>query len=202
MIRSLALVTLLAASVSAFVVPSPFRTSSTAARRVAASPQANLFESLGKIADYNKKYFGTMIAGMMDSRTAQASHVLFSFSKYADNAQSEAEAVKAKIAAGELSFADAAAQYSTCPSSARGGDLGEFKRGAMVPEFDGCRRERGSGGLEGPIKTQFGAHAGDPRILQEHPTRCSLDSLTKCPSHSISRRRLPPDSGRQALEAQ
>ena len=171
MIRSLALVTLLAASVSAFVVPSPFRTSSTAARRVAASPQANLFESLGKIADYNKKYFGTMIAGMMDSRTAQASHVLFSFSKYADNAQSEAEAVKAKIAAGELSFADAAAQYSTCPSSARGGDLGEFKRGAMVPEFDEvCFDENVAlGGLEGPIKTQFGAHAGDPRIFARAP---------------------------------
>ena len=38
--------------------------------------------------------------------------------------------------AGQLSFADAARQYSTCPSAARGGDLGSFKPGMMVPQFD------------------------------------------------------------------
>ena len=149
----------LASSASAFVVPGAAPMPAQQ-RRVAASPQANLFESLGKIVDYNKKYISTAIAGMTDSRSAQASHILFGFSKYADTAEDAATALKAQIAAGEISFADGAAQYSTCPSSARGGDLGEFKRGAMVPEFDEVcfNVDVPLGGLEGPIKTQFGYH--------------------------------------------
>ena len=96
----------------------------------------------------------------MSRRTAQASHILFGFNKYADTAEDAAIALKAQIAAGEISFEEGAAQYSTCPSSARGGDLGEFKRGAMVPEFDAvCFDESVAlGGLEGPVKTQFGVH--------------------------------------------
>lgn len=41
-----------------------------------------------------------------------------------------------QISAGEITFADAAKEYSKCPSAASGGDLGTFKPGAMVPEFD------------------------------------------------------------------
>ena len=110
--------------------------------------------------DYNVKFAKTAIAGMTDPRTAQASHILFGFAKFPDTAEAEATALKTKIAAGEISFEDAAAQYSTCPSSARGGDLGEFKRGAMVPEFDSVvfDEQVALGGLEGPIKTQFGYH--------------------------------------------
>ena len=135
MAHTVGILALLASSVSAFVMPGAAPTPAQQLR-VGASPQANLFENLGKIVDYNKKYISTAIAGMTDSRTAQASHILFGFSKYADTAQDAATALKAQIDAGEISFADAAAQYSTCPSSARGGDLGEFKRGEMVPEFD------------------------------------------------------------------
>ena len=29
-------------------------------------------------------------------------------------------------------------QYSTCPSKEQGGNLGEFGRGMMVPEFEEC----------------------------------------------------------------
>jgi peptidyl-prolyl cis-trans isomerase C len=36
-----------------------------------------------------------------------------------------------------LSFEEAAQKYSTCPSRQVGGDLGEFERGKMVPEFEG-----------------------------------------------------------------
>ena len=131
-----------------------------AARRSPA-PASNLFESLGKIVDYNKKYIGTAIAGLTDSRTAQASHILLGFKDYSPEASlAEAQSIKAQIEAGELTFADAATQYSTCPSKAKGGSLGEFKRGAMVPEFDEVcfSNEVPIGGLEGPVKTQFGYH--------------------------------------------
>eukprot|EP00308_Calcidiscus_leptoporus_P023869 CAMPEP_0119368990 /NCGR_PEP_ID=MMETSP1334-20130426/15572_1 /TAXON_ID=127549 /ORGANISM="Calcidiscus leptoporus, Strain RCC1130" /LENGTH=167 /DNA_ID=CAMNT_0007385743 /DNA_START=31 /DNA_END=534 /DNA_ORIENTATION=+ len=133
--------------------------------RCTSTPSANLFESLGKIAEYNKKYFSTAVSSMFDDRTARASHILFSFEKF-DDGLSLAEALKARIEGGELSFAEAARQFSTCPSAARGGDLGSFKKGAMVPEFDAlCFDERTQLGEEvyGPLKTQFGYH-----LLQVH----------------------------------
>ena len=99
----------------------------------APASQANLFDTLGKIAEYNRKYFSTALAAMTDDRTARASHVLFGFAKY-DDGESRAKDLKARIVQGGISFADAAQEFSTCPSASRGGDLGSFKRGAMVLE--------------------------------------------------------------------
>ncbi len=56
------------------------------------------------------------------------------------------------------SFADVAAKHSLCPSGKRGGDLGEFGRGQMVPEFDKVVFAEEVGKTHGPIKTQFGYH--------------------------------------------
>ena len=69
----------------------------------------------------------------------------------------QAEDLKAQIAAG-ADFADLARKHSTCPSSARGGDLGEFSPGQMVKEFnDVCFNEE-VGVVHGPVQTQFGYH--------------------------------------------
>ena len=160
MIRASLLASLLAGC--AAFTPAPLERGSVGARR-AATPVAGLFDDLGKIVDYNTKYLSTALAGLTDSRTAAASHILFGFNKYdPSSAEGEAAALKAKIAAGEISFADAAVEYSTCPSKAKGGDLGTFKRGAMVPEFDKAVFEVDEavpiGTLQGPIKTKFGYH--------------------------------------------
>ncbi|MCL2504576.1 MAG: peptidyl-prolyl cis-trans isomerase [Coriobacteriia bacterium] len=65
--------------------------------------------------------------------------------------------LKDQIAAG-ADFAELARQYSTCPSSQRGGDLGSFAPGQMVKEFnDVCFNEE-IGVVHGPVKTQFGYH--------------------------------------------
>ena len=42
----------------------------------APAPTANLFENLGKIADYSSKWAGNAIAAMGDDRSAAASHIL------------------------------------------------------------------------------------------------------------------------------
>ena len=83
--------------------------------------------------------------------TVAASHILV-----AEEAQ--ANEILAKIQSGEMKFEDAAVEYSTCPSAGRGGSLGEFGRGQMVPEFDQACFEMQVGELRGPIKTQFGYH--------------------------------------------
>ena len=65
--------------------------------------------------------------------------------------------LKTKIADG-ASFADLAAQHSSCPSGRSGGDLGSFGPGQMVPEFDKAVFSSDLNTVIGPIKTQFGYH--------------------------------------------
>lgn len=68
-----------------------------------------------------------------------------------------ANKVAEEIAAGK-SFEDAAKEYSTCPSKDRGGDLGYFGKGQMVPEFEKAAFEGELNKVIGPVKTQFGHH--------------------------------------------
>ena len=55
-------------------------------------------------------------------------------------------------------FAEAAKTHSQCPSGSRGGELGSFRPGQMVPEFDKAVFTGNVGELQGPIKTEFGYH--------------------------------------------
>jgi len=55
-------------------------------------------------------------------------------------------------------FAEAAEEYSMCPSKAEGGSLGQFSRGQMVPEFENAAYSLEVGVLSEPIRTQFGVH--------------------------------------------
>ncbi|MDD2830227.1 MAG: peptidylprolyl isomerase [Sulfuricurvum sp.] len=81
---------------------------------------------------------------------ATARHILVS-------SEAECNELKKQIEEG-LSFAEAAADNSQCPSGRKGGDLGRFTPGQMVPEFDKAVFNGDVGVLYGPIKTQFGYH--------------------------------------------
>ena len=82
--------------------------------------------------------------------TVSAKHILV---------KEEAECIEVleSIKGGEA-FEDAAKRVSTCPSKERGGDLGAFSRGQMVPEFENAAFDAEIGALVGPVKTQFGYH--------------------------------------------
>ncbi len=56
------------------------------------------------------------------------------------------------------SFEELAKTFSKCPSSARGGDLGEFGRGRMVAPFDEAAFALQVNEVSPPVRTQFGYH--------------------------------------------
>ncbi|WP_415407098.1 peptidylprolyl isomerase [Sulfurovum sp. CS9] len=83
--------------------------------------------------------------------TASARHILV-------NDEALCNELKEKINSGKITFEQAAKENSTCPSGARGGELGTFGQGQMVPEFDKVVFNDEVGVVHGPVKTQFGYH--------------------------------------------
>ncbi len=93
------------------------------------------------------------IGAKMNNETTQvrAQHILVLNEK-------EAQDIKTKIDANEITFEDAAREYSQCPSKSKGGDLGFFPRGVMVKEFEQAAFDAPIGTVSDPVKTQFGWH--------------------------------------------
>lgn len=97
--------------------------------------------------------------------TVQASHILIMYkgsqssgaSRTKDEALERIQMVAAEHVNG-IDFADLAGEYSECPSAQDGGDLGEFGRGDMVPEFDEAVFDLEVGDTSGVIETAFGYH--------------------------------------------
>ena len=83
--------------------------------------------------------------------TVHAKHILV-------DSEEKAQDIMNKITAGDIYFEDAAKEFSSCPSNVQGGDLGEFGKGQMVPEFDQAVFAAEVGKVVGPVKTQFGYH--------------------------------------------
>lgn len=82
--------------------------------------------------------------------TASARHILVP-------TESTCQDLKTQIESG-ADFGELAKKHSQCPSGSRGGDLGTFRQGQMVPEFDKAVFTGTVGEVQGPIKTQFGYH--------------------------------------------
>ena len=83
-------------------------------------------------------------------KVVRASHILV-------KTEDEAWALKTKLTEG-ANFSDMAMKYSMCPSKEKGGDLGYFGRGQMVPEFEYAAYSTPVGQVSDPVKTRFGWH--------------------------------------------
>lgn len=98
---------------------------------------------LKKFYDENQEKFKT-------GAQVKASHILVKSEK-------EAQDILAQLKGG-ASFEELAKKYSTDSTASKGGDLGWFSKGAMVPEFDKAVFGMKEGALSGIVKTQFGFH--------------------------------------------
>lgn len=96
-----------------------------------------------------EKYFEDNKA-VFAKELVNASHILI-------DSEEKALEIKKEIEEGK-DFAQAAMEYSSCPSKDAGGELGEFPRGAMVPEFEDKAFSMEAGEVSEPVKTQFGYH--------------------------------------------
>ncbi len=87
--------------------------------------------------------------------------------------EATANAVRARLVAGE-DFAKVAAEVSTDTSTKdNGGDLGWFGKGKMVPEFEAAAYSLKVGEISQPVKSQFGYHIIQVLAHQEIPLDAS-----------------------------
>ena len=136
---------------SALVLPSA--PASTACRH--AAPACGLFDFL----DASGADSGPVPRGYVE-----ASHILLAPGADADE---RARILMDNIDTGEISFADAAKQFSQCPSKGKGGSLGSFRKlgtllflpyeGQDVPEFDAAVWSVPVGEVSA-VTTSFGVH--------------------------------------------
>jgi len=110
-----------------------------------------------------KEFYDSNPDQFVQPENVTASHILIKFedeetdeSKAAKKA--ELETIRENIIAGTVTFEDAATEDSDCPSSARGGSLGTFGKGQMVPEFEVAAFSQEIGEVGSIIETQFGYH--------------------------------------------
>lgn len=101
--------------------------------------------------DALKAAYREQIAGAKRPEEIRARHILV---------KTEAEAKKIIAELGNKGdFAAAAKKHSTGPSGVKGGDLGFFSDGMMVPEFSKAAFALKAGEFtKAPVKTQFGWH--------------------------------------------
>lgn len=90
----------------------------------------------------------------------RARHILWLVPKgqTGDEQMKKAVAARVKLEQGTDFAALAAAESEDPGSKARGGDLGAFGRGEMVPEFEAAAFGSPVGKIVGPVRTAFGWH--------------------------------------------
>jgi len=104
-----------------------------------------------------KNYFNTHPEEFSEKSKVRASHILVKTEKEAKAITKELSSLKG--GALNAKFVELAKAKSTGPSGPKGGDLGFFGQGQMVPAFNDAVFKMKKGDLtKSPIKTQFGYH--------------------------------------------
>ncbi len=150
----------------------------TGGRTVLAFEDAAYRTPVGEIAGPVRTQFGVHLLQVTDRRAVRepeigARHILIRTDSTVtpDSARAVIEDLRARVLAGE-SFEDLAREFSQDPGSgARGGDLGTFGRGRMVPPFEAAAFAlENVGDVSEPVESRFGVHLIQLTSLGERPT--------------------------------
>ncbi|MDE3151392.1 MAG: peptidyl-prolyl cis-trans isomerase [Gemmatimonadota bacterium] len=106
-----------------------------------------------------------------------ARHILFQFPVGATQTQKDSvrkKALSVQPQVTDKNFADMARKYSSDGSAARGGNLGVFNKGQMVPAFGNAVAALKPGEISKPVESEFGYH-----IIQRLTYPEAKDEYTK-----------------------
>lgn len=120
---------------------------------------------VGQISDPVDSPFGYFIFERYQTEFVEARHILVAYEGSArstqkrskDEARKRAEEVSQQLNSGK-DFAELAKIYSDGPSRSKGGHLGRFSRGQMVPAFDKALFAMKPGEISRIVETDFGFH--------------------------------------------
>ena len=98
-----------------------------------------------------KAHFETNKEKFSTPEQTDTSHILV-------DSEEECKEIHKKIINNEITFEDAAKAHSKCPSKDRGGNLGSYPKGQMVPEYEAVAFNMNKDEISEPVKTQFGYH--------------------------------------------
>jgi len=109
-----------------------------------------------------KAYYESRLNLFKQPEQVKASHILIKVDPKAKESEKEdalkkIRDIQKKQVKGD-DFAKLAKEYSQGPSNAKGGDLGYFKRGQMVPAFEEVAFKLKPGEVSDIVKTRFGYH--------------------------------------------
>ncbi len=122
--------------------------------------------STGTIKTASGLNIARRLAAKPGEKSVTAAHLLLCYkgASRCDNAQYTKDEARLKIAeikkeATAQNFVDLVKKYSTEPGAGdRGGTLGTFKKGAMVPAFEAAVWDQKIGSISEPVETEFGWH--------------------------------------------
>jgi len=129
--------------------------------------------------DTNQKRIQSMFnerkASLDKPEEVKARHILL-MTEGKDDAKVKAEIEKIATLVTAANFVKMADKYTEDPSGkGKGGDLGSFGQGRMVPEFDKVAFSQKPGTVSAPVKTQFGYHL----ILVEKKTEGKVATFSE-----------------------
>ena len=128
-------------------------------------------------------------------------HILIAFeadSAQAKRARARADSIRALIVKGRP-FEEAAKQFSDDPSGQRGGDLGPFGHGDMVPDFESVAFSLKPGDMSQPVRTRFGYHI--IKVDSHQAKTDSTEELVRARHVMIGIRPTPNDEERARKRA-